>query len=220
MVSKRFFKFYNTITISNNKQYDSVDELHCIFKFKVYKNSPNIMTLPIRVIAFLLVSTVLVLTVESFVSVRIVEKPFQQALSLQSTTQIMSAKSSFSSSSKKLSSIQQVNKEKTQQQQLVSYEQGFMKTKNTWHHGLLMLAVQLAIVVTTSSTVVYADGQTESFKFPPIDFSDKDRCILRSSSMGQANAARDKLYDLRQCQLSGVKADGYDLSGVSKYLIF
>jgi Pentapeptide repeats (8 copies) len=32
--------------------------------------------------------------------------------------------------------------------------------------------------------------------------------------MGQANAARDKLYDLRQCQLSGAKANGYDLSGV------
>lgn len=32
--------------------------------------------------------------------------------------------------------------------------------------------------------------------------------------MGQANAARDKLYDLRECSLSGVKGDEYDLSGV------
>ena len=32
--------------------------------------------------------------------------------------------------------------------------------------------------------------------------------------MGQANAARDKLYDLRMCQLSGAKAVGFDLSGV------
>jgi uncharacterized protein YjbI with pentapeptide repeats len=32
--------------------------------------------------------------------------------------------------------------------------------------------------------------------------------------MGQANAARDKLYDLRQCQLSGATAAGLDLSGV------
>jgi hypothetical protein len=63
---------------------------------------------------------------------------------------------------------------------------------------------------------VWADGQTDTFKFPPIDFADKDRCVLRSSSMGQANAARDKLYDLRQCKLSGVAASGYDLSGVSK----
>jgi uncharacterized protein YjbI with pentapeptide repeats len=32
--------------------------------------------------------------------------------------------------------------------------------------------------------------------------------------MGQANAARDKLYDLRQCSLSGANAAGFDLSGV------
>ena len=32
--------------------------------------------------------------------------------------------------------------------------------------------------------------------------------------MGQANAARDKLYDLRMCELSGKDASGFDLSGV------
>ena len=32
--------------------------------------------------------------------------------------------------------------------------------------------------------------------------------------MGQANAQRDKLYDLRQCNLSGKDASGFDLSGV------
>ena len=32
--------------------------------------------------------------------------------------------------------------------------------------------------------------------------------------MGQANAARDKLYDLRECNLSGQDASDYDLSGV------
>ena len=32
--------------------------------------------------------------------------------------------------------------------------------------------------------------------------------------MGQANAARDKLYDLRECNLAGSKAEGFDLSGV------
>lgn len=59
-----------------------------------------------------------------------------------------------------------------------------------------------------------ADGQTEKFKFPPIDFTDKNRCVLSSSKMGQANASRDKLYDLRQCDLSGQDASGFDLSGV------
>jgi uncharacterized protein YjbI with pentapeptide repeats len=59
-----------------------------------------------------------------------------------------------------------------------------------------------------------ADGQTKEFKLPPIDRTDTSRCVLSSSKMGQANAARDKLYDLRECSLSGVVGDGYDLSGV------
>jgi uncharacterized protein YjbI with pentapeptide repeats len=57
-------------------------------------------------------------------------------------------------------------------------------------------------------------GQTNKFKLPPIDFSDKSRCTLTSSAMGQSNAARDKLYDLRQCALPNSKAAGFDLSGV------
>ena len=60
----------------------------------------------------------------------------------------------------------------------------------------------------------FADGQTEKFKLPPVDMSDKNRCKLSSSTIGQANAARDKLYDLRLCNLSGQEAVGYDLSGV------
>ena len=60
----------------------------------------------------------------------------------------------------------------------------------------------------------FADGQTEKFKLPPIDKTDKTRCTLNSSTIGQANAARDKLYDLRECKLSGSSAVGYDLSGV------
>merc|ERR1719215_1067440 len=59
-----------------------------------------------------------------------------------------------------------------------------------------------------------ADGQTKDFKLPPIDFSDKSRCSFNSSAMGQANAARDKLYDLRMCDLSGKDASSFDLSGV------
>lgn len=64
------------------------------------------------------------------------------------------------------------------------------------------------------SAPAHADGQTAKFKLPPIDFSDKSRCSLKSSTIGQANAARDKLYDLRQCKLDGAAAPGYDLSGV------
>lgn len=76
-------------------------------------------------------------------------------------------------------------------------------------------AVTIALVTLTPLDV-WADGQTKDFKFPPIDYGDVNRCVLKGgSSMGQANAARDKLYDLRQCKLSGVDATGYDLSGVS-----
>ncbi len=57
-------------------------------------------------------------------------------------------------------------------------------------------------------------GQTKDFKFPPIDKTDKNRCAFSSSKMGQANAARDKLYDLRECRLSETDASGFDLSGV------
>jgi len=63
-------------------------------------------------------------------------------------------------------------------------------------------------------SAAYADGATKEFKLPPINLSDPNRCILKSSAMGQANAARDSLYDLRQCNLSGSNAVGFDLSGV------
>lgn len=75
-------------------------------------------------------------------------------------------------------------------------------------------AVSLSIVFSTTTMAAQADGQTERFRLPPIDLSDKNRCKLNSSTIGQANAARDKLYDLRQCQLSGASAPGFDLSGV------
>ena len=60
----------------------------------------------------------------------------------------------------------------------------------------------------------HADGQTKEFKLPPIDRSARNRCVLNSSKMGQANAARDALYDLRECDIRGVKGNEFDLSGV------
>eukprot|EP00304_Pavlova_gyrans_P002443 CAMPEP_0206046492 /NCGR_PEP_ID=MMETSP1466-20131121/18738_1 /ASSEMBLY_ACC=CAM_ASM_001126 /TAXON_ID=44452 /ORGANISM="Pavlova gyrans, Strain CCMP608" /LENGTH=246 /DNA_ID=CAMNT_0053421469 /DNA_START=20 /DNA_END=760 /DNA_ORIENTATION=+ len=58
-----------------------------------------------------------------------------------------------------------------------------------------------------------ADGDTETFKFPPIDRNKKGRCTFASSSIGQANAARDSLYDLRECVMDGKSAGGFDISG-------
>mmetsp|Transcript_24767 Transcript_24767/g.36330 ORF Transcript_24767/g.36330 Transcript_24767/m.36330 type:complete len:244 (+) Transcript_24767:56-787(+) len=81
--------------------------------------------------------------------------------------------------------------------------------------GKMAAAAALSLsILTTTATPAFADGQTKDFRLPPIDFNDKSRCKLNSSAMGQANAARDKLYDLRQCNLSGKDATGFDLSGV------
>jgi uncharacterized protein YjbI with pentapeptide repeats len=76
------------------------------------------------------------------------------------------------------------------------------------------MASLLSLSLLSAPLPAQADGQTEKFKLPPIDFADKNRCTLNSSTIGQANAARDKLYDLRQCSLSGANAVGFDLSGV------
>lgn len=54
----------------------------------------------------------------------------------------------------------------------------------------------------------------QQYKLPPIDRADKNRCVLSSSSIGQANAARDKLYDLRECDLKGQNGAGKDMSGM------
>lgn len=78
----------------------------------------------------------------------------------------------------------------------------------------LALVSVVSLSLLSSPLPASADGQTEKFKLPPIDFTDKTRCSLSSSTIGQANAARDKLYDLRQCKLVGAKAEGFDLSGV------
>lgn len=82
----------------------------------------------------------------------------------------------------------------------------------TWKKAATAAVLTLAIV--THPMPAFADGGTKEFKLPPIDFADKTRCTLNSSKIGQANAARDKLYDLRQCDLSGQNANGFDLSGV------
>eukprot|EP00640_Fibrocapsa_japonica_P002758 CAMPEP_0113941656 /NCGR_PEP_ID=MMETSP1339-20121228/7533_1 /TAXON_ID=94617 /ORGANISM="Fibrocapsa japonica" /LENGTH=243 /DNA_ID=CAMNT_0000945863 /DNA_START=106 /DNA_END=837 /DNA_ORIENTATION=- /assembly_acc=CAM_ASM_000762 len=87
----------------------------------------------------------------------------------------------------------------------------------SWWKGAAAAAVLSVGLVGSAFTGLpqqaIADGQTSKFTLPPIDFKDKTRCSFKSSTIGQANAARDKLYDLRQCDLSGKAAEGFDLSG-------
>ena len=73
--------------------------------------------------------------------------------------------------------------------------------------------VALALALGGLATPALADGQTEKFNLPPIDKEDRTRCVLQSSAMGQANGARSKLYDLRECTMSGTNAAGFDVSG-------
>ena len=59
-----------------------------------------------------------------------------------------------------------------------------------------------------------ADAIEQQYKLPPIDRKDVNRCQFVDSAMGQANAARDKLLDLRECDMKGKVAAGKDLSGI------
>ncbi|CDF40661.1 unnamed protein product [Chondrus crispus] len=52
-----------------------------------------------------------------------------------------------------------------------------------------------------------------TMKLPPIDRANPSRCMPASSSIGQANAARDKVLDLRECDLRGKDLKSFDLSG-------
>ena len=78
------------------------------------------------------------------------------------------------------------------------------------------LSSLIALSLLLSPLTAHADGDTKTFKLPPIDRSQPSstRCVLKSSAIGQSNAARDSLFDLRECSLSGSNAKGMDLSGV------
>jgi len=76
--------------------------------------------------------------------------------------------------------------------------------------GVAAVAVSLGLGFPVEPSFAIA----QQYKLPPIDRSDPNRCELSSSAMGQANAARDKLYDLRECDLKGQSGAGKDMSGM------
>lgn len=69
-----------------------------------------------------------------------------------------------------------------------------------------------AVASTQSPTEVLSENGIK-FKLPPVSRPAKDRCEFVSSSMGQANGARDSQPDFRGCSMVGKSAAGYDLSG-------
>lgn len=75
------------------------------------------------------------------------------------------------------------------------------------HRQLLNLLCGAAVASMLSTAPVIAAP-----KLPPIDYTVRDRCKPVSSNVGQANAARDSLLDLRECRLPKLDFHG-DLSG-------
>lgn len=91
-----------------------------------------------------------------------------------------------------------------------------MKDTGSSRKGSPQIAtIGISMSLLFSCGVYDAIGQDISYRLPPIDKSDLKRCVLQSSSMGQANAARNKLYDLRECKLdrNSQSGAGKDLSG-------
>ena len=83
------------------------------------------------------------------------------------------------------------------------------------NHGLMQKLGQAALAATLCFGVLpNTAAHAIEYRLPPIDRSDPTRCTLKSSSIGQSNAQRDKLFDLRECKIAGSQAQGYDLSGV------
>ncbi|PXF48388.1 Thylakoid lumenal 17.4 kDa protein, chloroplastic [Gracilariopsis chorda] len=83
-------------------------------------------------------------------------------------------------------------------------------------HPSLPIAALKALSVAALSlslTLTPPPAQAALTKLPPIDRANPTRCQPTSSAIGQANAARDTLLDLRECNLSSRNLSSYDLSG-------
>jgi Pentapeptide repeats (8 copies) len=86
--------------------------------------------------------------------------------------------------------------------------------------AITLAAVSAGMVVAATSSVLGqllvppVEATTSAImRLPPINRSDPKRCTPTSSAIGQANAARDSLLDLRECDLRAQNLAGYDLSG-------
>ena len=75
-------------------------------------------------------------------------------------------------------------------------------------------ATAAAVAAASLAAPLASHALEQQYKLPPIDRKDTGRCQLTTSNMGQANAARDKLYDVRECDLKGQTGAGKDMSGL------
>ncbi|KAI0559367.1 hypothetical protein FGB62_155g04 [Gracilaria domingensis] len=81
---------------------------------------------------------------------------------------------------------------------------------HTAQKALAALAISASLL---STHPIPAAAAAAPFKLPPIDRSNPQRCKPTSSAIGQANAARDSLLDLRECDLRNADLSSFDLSG-------
>lgn len=72
---------------------------------------------------------------------------------------------------------------------------------------------EAAAVAVAAAALVGSLGAEAALRLPPIDTTNTTRCVPSSSNIGQANAARDSLLDLRDCDLRKYDLSNYDLSG-------
>lgn len=72
-----------------------------------------------------------------------------------------------------------------------------------------------AVAAAAAAMLALPSMPAVAMKLPPIDrtIPDRVRCTPKSSAIGQANAARDSLLDLRECDLRNQDLRGFDLSG-------
>lgn len=85
--------------------------------------------------------------------------------------------------------------------------------RNVFVGGIIAASFLMPVQNVMAETIMEKNANFV-YKLPPIDRKNPDRCKLLSSSIGQANAARDSLYDLRECDIRGQNAEGKDQSGM------
>jgi len=95
---------------------------------------------------------------------------------------------------------------------------GASDNSRSWQDNAGIAAVALAVSLgaatpafAVANEIINANGI--KYKLPPL-VDKPGRCKFVSSSMGQANGARDSQFDLRACKMPTASAEGFDLSGM------
>ena len=96
-----------------------------------------------------------------------------------------------------------------------NYNKDKNQLRNTIAYSTLALALSAALTILSPlPNITPPHSQAAAIpRLPPIDRNNPNRCNPTSSAIGQANAARDQLLDLRECDLRNSDLSHYDISG-------